>query len=429
MRLAFILDSITHFQTNKRLQDLEVLVTRSLIFSSFTLCLTSYETSSIRLDALVGPLLLLVYLSPPTFNPLSVANGKQSIASLVCLKHRLLSAIIPTFFRTHSQNRMSKNMDVTDERISKKKKKKKKLQRKKKRREEKPAAMAEGVKGGERRSSNKEAASFLNSHLSRVLAAVRHASDSDTVSASACASASKSRSNGAKGRTRAAKSGGHVTARLKSCFTSEQVEDALECWSSEVKSLLDAGESENSLHLVACGSILIATEQEEIRKVIAALSTRTAATTLVIALLERVMEGSEEGPEAAQVNHLVMQATLLELLLAMRVHNQKDNCETLRALIQKQYWYHIHKSFFSLQSTSRDRGDQCTRLLSRSWALLPQLEENLVGTSKTRGVRGKFVIHRRQPTLPFFAQEYFEKKERMKLTDSFYFFPFIFFWC
>jgi hypothetical protein len=157
----------------------------------------------------------------------------------------------------------------------------------------------------------------------------------------------------------------------------------------------ERGERENeSAIFLSCASILVALESEEVKRDVVSACHR-GGINLIQLLLDVDIAFPPNMPKTSSQ---ILQCTRMQLLLSMgtKVHGPayKETCEGVYDKLDKQMERHVKQSFYddneNTSSSSSGKNDAlyASELLSRCWARIPQLKENQLGTSRTRGITG-----------------------------------------
>ncbi len=170
----------------------------------------------------------------------------------------------------------------------------------------------------------------------------------------------------------------------------EDVQASLEEWAAAVSAAVEAAASERDV-LAVCESVLAATEDDAV-----SASLRRCKGGRVSAPIVKALEADLRRGRSGRRAHTTsaINSAILQLLLTSRLQNLKDGCERLKLWVDGQFESHLNQDFFQpiVYSATKANAAALTkhyRLVARVWALQPQLEENLNGTSKTRGAQGQ----------------------------------------
>ena len=144
---------------------------------------------------------------------------------------------------------------------------------------------------------------------------------------------------------------------------------AVRAWAAEVRSKLEPGSSDED-RASACEAVLRATRDENAAVL---LSNRD----MVDALIRR----AAVDPTTRFV--------VMELLLTSNPRKLAEASERFCASIDEGFASHLRDSFF--ESSAASTSTRAIELDRRTWCLVPQLMENLKGTSRTRGEEGRRV--------------------------------------
>lgn len=180
------------------------------------------------------------------------------------------------------------------------------------------------------------------------------------------------------GRDRGGNKGGDKRKRLDQCA---------KAWAKLIVEDLqrDDGNGEEAA-LCACESILSAAASADMRSNKVNLS-----HFFSVALLQARKTRRLSKRAAALVD-----STNAEIILFSSARKEEKACQALCDSIDQSFESLLKESFFEIDDAATPFSDD---LAARTWCLVPQMRENIVGTSKTRGVEGAAAWRERMASL------------------------------
>lgn len=164
----------------------------------------------------------------------------------------------------------------------------------------------------------------------------------------------------------------------KPSTSSAMLDKSIEAWTSLVCAKLLLEEEEEVM--AACGSVLEATMDDNVRSLSLNLSKHFSKV---------MMQRGEVGNGLSRRARAHVHASLMEVLLATNPRKDAETCTRFCDDVDKGLETYLKHSYFEDSSGAVAEGRALELLEARTWSLVPQLKENLLGTSKTRGLEGK----------------------------------------